>query len=178
MLPATAATAQLSEIAHVGRGETGNFTMQIQLPRPGPLLSSVSLVAVVADDGRGDGDDYHDVPLPSRTLFLTLYLPPPSFFFIARVSAKNQSAATRRAVHRSRLSYHSRRIRIRDFLTASDAAALRFLLRFIAKSFRGGRRAPRLSFTFLFLSLFSSPLSLSSRFSLAYSSDAYTGCVW
>lgn len=31
--------------------ETGNFTMQIQLPRPG--LFSVSLVAVVVDDGGG-----------------------------------------------------------------------------------------------------------------------------
>lgn len=85
MLLATAATAQLSEIAHVGRGETGNFTMQIQLPRPGPLLSSVSLVAVVADDGRGgsDGDDYHDVPLPSRTLFLTLSLSLPPTLFLS-----------------------------------------------------------------------------------------------
>lgn len=84
---------------------------------------------------------------------------PLSFFFVARVSAKNQSAATRRAVRGSRLSYHSRRIRIRDFLTASDAAVPRFLLRFIAKSLRGGRRAPRLSLAFLSFSSCTSSLS-------------------
>lgn len=152
MLAATAATAQLSEIAHVGRGETGNFTMQIQLPRPGLLLSFVSLVAVVADDGRGgDYDDDDGVPLSRRSYFGT----------------KNRSATTRRAVRGSRLPYHSPGIHIRDFLTASDATAPRFLLRFIAKSLRGGRRVPRLSLVFLLFFFPSSRFSFPSCFRLS-----------
>lgn len=72
--------------------------------------------------------------------------------FLCRHSCFCKKTKAQRVARRSCLPYHSPRIRISDFLTASDAAALRFSLRFIAKSLREGRRVPRSSFVFpLFL---------------------------
>lgn len=89
--------------------------MQIQLPRPG--LFSVSLVAVVADDGGGIVAVAKNLGGTGRVCHITDPLPPLSLI----------------------------RIPIRDFLTTSDAASLFFFAPDYCENFCEEASSPSLS---------------------------------